>query len=332
MVKRLALRSLAVCRSDMTLASCSLSLTEDVLSPPPSGTTSTPSMGDPSECRRNSIMSATGAKTVLQSFPKSGSFLFDELFSATLDRVFASGNVAQCHFMTFQFGKGGTRDGNVTFQQVERQFADGIDLIGVGVLKQRLTCMATALAQHRLEKMSLSPYSFHGNPPHTMTTRRLHSQHFIDNHVNERFLGHGHVPHQTQQCGSLVQKLSVHQSDALSQQLQQRFPSPPHAPNETPQRRALFHRYPWTSLDDVARVEGSLLETLRNLLSFPSLLYLLFGFFRRRSGETLLLHLVDVRLFPCTSVPPAVPSSNDSVAGVAAAAVVSATRLGMSAE
>ena len=118
--------------------------------------------------------------------------------------MFASGNVAQCHFMACQFGKGGRRDGNVTFQQIERQFADGIDLIRVGMLQQRLTGMATALAQHRLEKRSLSPYPFHGNPLHTMTTRRYHSQHFIDNHVYERFLGHGYVPHQTQQGGSLV--------------------------------------------------------------------------------------------------------------------------------
>ena len=78
--------------------------------------------------------------------------------------MFASGNVAQCHFMACQFGKGGRRDGNVTFQQIERQFADGIDLIRVGMLQQRLTGMATALAQHRLEKRSLSPYPFHGNP------------------------------------------------------------------------------------------------------------------------------------------------------------------------
>ena len=131
-----------------------------------------------------------------------------------------------------------------------------------------------------------------------MTTRRLHSQHFIDNHVYEWFLGHGHVPQQTQQGGSLVQKLSVHQSDARSQQLQQGFPSPPHASNETPQRRVLFHRYPSLTLDDVARVEGSLLGTLRNLL--PSLLLFL-GFSRRRFfGKTVLLHLV--RLFSLRKV------------------------------
>ena len=67
--------------------------------------------------------------------------------------------------MTCQFGKGGRRDGNVTFQQIQRQFADGVDLIRVGMLQQRLTGMATTLAQHLLEKRSLSPYPFHGNPP-----------------------------------------------------------------------------------------------------------------------------------------------------------------------
>ena len=161
--------------------------------------------------------------------------------------------------------------------------------------------MTTALAQHRLEKRSLSPYSFHGNPSHTMTTRRLHSQHFIDNHVDERFLGHGNVPQQTQQGGSLIQKLSVHQSYALSQQLQQGFPSPPHASNETPQRRRLLHRYLSLTLGDIARVEGSL---LRNLQGFRSLrLCLLFVVLsRRRFGETFLLHLVDVRLFPLRKV------------------------------
>ena len=159
--------------------------------------------------------------------------------------------------------------------------------------QQSLTRMATALAQHPLEKGSLSPYSFHGNPKDTMTTRRLHSQHFIDNHVYEGFLGHGHVPHQTQQGGSLVQKLSVHQPDARSQQLQQGFPSPPHVLNETPQRRVLFHRYPSSTLDDVAGFEGSLLGTLRNLLSSLLLFLVLSG---RRFGETFLLHLV--RLFP----------------------------------
>ena len=106
--------------------------------------------------------------------------------------------------MTCQFGKGGRRDGNVTFQQIQRQFADGVDLIRVGMLQQRLTGMATALSQHLLEKRSLSPYSFHGNPLHTMMTRRYHSQYFIDNHVYERFLGHGHASDETQQGGSLV--------------------------------------------------------------------------------------------------------------------------------
>ena len=72
--------------------------------------------------------------------------------------------------MTFQFGQGGRGDGNVTFQQIQRQFADGIDLIRVGMLQQRLMGMTTALSQHLLEKGSLSPYSFHGNTPHTMMT------------------------------------------------------------------------------------------------------------------------------------------------------------------
>ena len=136
--------------------------------------------------------------------------------------------------------------------------------------------MTTALAQHLLQKGSLSPYSFHGNPLHTMTTRRYHSQHFIDNHVYERFLGHGHASDETQQGGSLVQKLSVHQVDSLVQQLQQRFPSPPHVSNETPQRHVLFHRY--LSLTFVTRLEGSLLlGTLCNLVS--SLLLSLSGTF-----------------------------------------------------
>ena len=199
--------------------------------------------------------------------------------------------------MTFQFGKGGRRDGNVTFQQIQRQFADGVDLIRVGMLQQRLTFVTTALAQHRLEKRSLSPYSFHGNPPHTMTTRRLHSQHFIDNHVYERFRGHRHASDETQQGGSLVQKLSVPQSYALSQQLQQGFPSPPHVPKETPKRRALFHRYPSLTLDDIAGIEGSL---LLQGFRFLCLCLLFVVLSRRRFGETFLLHLV--RLFPLRKV------------------------------
>ena len=115
-------------------------------------------------------------------------------------------------------------------------------------------------------------------------TRRYHSQYFIDNHVYEWFLGHGHASDETQQGGSLVQKLSVHQVDSLVQQLQQRFPSPPHVSNERPQRRVLFHRYPSLTLDDVTRLEGSLLlGTLCNLLS--SLLL-----FRRFFGKMFLLH------------------------------------------
>ena len=31
---------------------------------------------------------------------------------------------------------GGGRDGNVLFQEVQHQFADGIDLIGIGVLEE----------------------------------------------------------------------------------------------------------------------------------------------------------------------------------------------------
>ena len=156
------------------------------------------------------------------------------------------------------------------------------------MLQQRLTRLATALSQHLLEKGSLSPYSFHGNPSHTMTTRRYHSQHFIDNHIYERFLGHGHASDETQQGGSLVQKLSVHQVDSLVQQLQQRFPSPPHVSNERPQRHVLFHRYPSLTLDDVTRLEGSLLlGTLCNLLSS-----LLLSLGRRFFGKMFLLHPV----------------------------------------
>ena len=158
------------------------------------------------------------------------------------------------------------------------------------MLQQRLTRLATALSQHLLEKGSLSPYSFHGNPSHTMTTRRYHSQHFIDNHIYERFLGHGHASDETQQGGSLVQKLSVHQVDSLVQQLQQRFPSPPHVSNERPQRHVLFHRYPSLTLDDVTRLEGILLGPLCNLVS--SLRCLLVLSRRRLFGETFLLHLV----------------------------------------
>ncbi len=126
-----------------------------------------------------------------------------------------------------------------------------------------------------------------------MTTRRYHSPYFIAYNIHERFLGHGHASDETQQGGSLVQKLSVHQADSLVQQLQQRFPSPPHASNETPQRRVLFHRYPSLTLDDVTRLEGTLLGTLCNLLS--SLRCLLVLSRRRFFGKTFLLHLV--RLF-----------------------------------
>ena len=55
LVRSWALRSLAVCRRAMTLTTCSLSLTAEVL-PNPSGTTSTPSMGVPSEWRLKSVM------------------------------------------------------------------------------------------------------------------------------------------------------------------------------------------------------------------------------------------------------------------------------------
>ena len=155
-----------------------------------------------------------------------------------------------------------------------------------------------------------------------MTTRRYHSQHFIDNHVYERFLGHGHVPHQTQQGGSLVQKLSVHQSDSLVQQLQQGFPSPPHASNETPQRRVLFHRYPSLTLDDVARVEGSLLGTLCNLLSVPSPFLWVF----------LDVGLAKRSFFTLSGCSPCVKGSMGSVVVVvvgASVAVVSTVRLDM---
>ena len=204
------------------------------------------------------------------------------------------------------------------------------------MLKECLTFATIRLAQDPLEKRSLSPYSFHDNPHQAMTTHALHSQSFIGyHHVYKRFFCARYVPHETQQGRSLVEKLSVHESHALSQQLHQRFPSPPHHTNETPQRRAFGHGYPSLTLDHVARVEDSLRRTTprRFFHGFRCLLCHLFGFFRLsrlvRFRETFfqLLDLVDVRLFP------GVKSGKDGwktgSGWVASATTVSAARLDM---
>ena len=95
--------------------------------------------------------------------------------------------------MTLQFRHGGRRHGNVTFQQVERQFVNGIDLIGVGVLQQGLTFVTIRLAQHPLQKGSLTPYTFHGNIPELMRPHRLHSHAFISYKIDKRLSRHGYV-------------------------------------------------------------------------------------------------------------------------------------------
>ena len=69
--------------------------------------------------------------------------------------------------MASKFGHGSGRDGKVTFQQIQRQFADGVDLIGVGVLQEGLSLASVGLAQDAFQKRALSPKSFHANNDET---------------------------------------------------------------------------------------------------------------------------------------------------------------------
>ena len=146
------------------------------------------------------------------------------------------------------------------------------------------------LATPSREKVSVSVFVSWQHPTHNDDTTVPFTAFYCLQHHHERFLGHGHASDETQQGGSLVQKLSVHQAHSLVQQLQQRFPSPPHVSNETPQRHVLFHRYPSLTLDDVTRLEDILLGPLCNLLSSLRCLLVL-GFSRRRFDDTFLHHL-----------------------------------------
>ena len=51
---------------------------------------------------------------------------------------------------------GGGRDGNVLFQEVQHQFADGIDLIGIGVLKEFLSFEAIGFFEDGLQEGQLT--------------------------------------------------------------------------------------------------------------------------------------------------------------------------------
>ena len=51
---------------------------------------------------------------------------------------------------------GGGRDGNVLFQEVQDQFADGIDLIGIGVLEEFLSFEAIGFFEDGLQEGQLT--------------------------------------------------------------------------------------------------------------------------------------------------------------------------------
>ena len=51
---------------------------------------------------------------------------------------------------------GGWRDGNVLFQEVQHQFAHGIDLIGIGVLQEFLSFEAIGFFQDGLQEGQLT--------------------------------------------------------------------------------------------------------------------------------------------------------------------------------
>lgn len=60
------------------------------------------------------------------------------MFSSTFQRVSASSDLPQDVLMPFQFVVGLGLDGYILFQQIEDHFADGVDLIGIGV-RQHVT-------------------------------------------------------------------------------------------------------------------------------------------------------------------------------------------------
>ena len=78
----------------------------------------------------------TLAQRGVKTLPETTTFLSHEPLTSFFKGMFPTGQVTQHVFVRTELIHGGGRDGNVLFQEVQHQFADGIDLIGIGVLEE----------------------------------------------------------------------------------------------------------------------------------------------------------------------------------------------------
>jgi len=67
--------------------------------------------------------------------PETTSVLLQEMSPSRLQEISALSQFSQDPFMTLEFSKRAGWDGNAVLQQVQDHFADGVDLILVGVLQ-----------------------------------------------------------------------------------------------------------------------------------------------------------------------------------------------------
>ena len=75
--------------------------------------------------------------------------------------------------MPSQFGHSGRRHGDVAPEKVQGQLADGVDLIGVGVLQQVLALVSIGFVQDALKERPLALEAFHRENGRESFTRIL---------------------------------------------------------------------------------------------------------------------------------------------------------------
>ena len=71
--------------------------------------------------------------TLVETFPKSTALLLHKIRSSSLQGITALPHFTQHLFMPLEFLKRAGFDGNALLQQIQDHFADGVDLVAVGV-------------------------------------------------------------------------------------------------------------------------------------------------------------------------------------------------------
>ena len=105
--------------------------------------------------------SNTLTQDTVETIPQSTAFLSHELLASFFNGILAAAQVSQHSFVGSKLIHRGGRHGNVLFQQVQHQFTHGIDLIGIGMLKEFLPFESIGFFQEGPQKRQLTSNAFH---------------------------------------------------------------------------------------------------------------------------------------------------------------------------